>query len=98
LNNRKEKEGVRDLMINTRQNSGSRSGGGFSPRGRMISGKKLDAIRTDVCLDMAELELIKRCVTEHGKIQPARISGISAKQQRRIKQIVKRARTMGLFA
>ena len=42
-------------------------------------------------------ELLRRFVTEHGKIIPARLTGASSKQQRQIKRGVRRARVMGLI-
>ena len=47
-------------------------------------------------LDGGNYELLRRLMTDHGKLLPARITGVSAKQQRRIKQYVRRARVMGL--
>jgi len=37
-------------------------------------------------------ESLDKFVTHHGKILPQRITGVSAKQQRRIKRTVKQAR------
>ena len=37
-------------------------------------------------------ESLEKFVTHHGKILPQRVTGVSAKQQRRIKKIVKQAR------
>ena len=44
-----------------------------------------------------DYELIRRFLTEHGKIVPARLTGVSAKQQREIKRIVRRLRVMGIL-
>jgi hypothetical protein len=41
---------------------------------------------------------LRRFVTDHGKIMPARLTGANAKQQREIKKGVRRAREMGLLA
>lgn len=41
-------------------------------------------------------ELLKKFMTEHGKIMPRRITGTSAKQQRQLKQAIRQARIMGL--
>lgn len=48
-------------------------------------------------IDINDFEFLKRFVTEHGKIIPARLTGATAKQQRQIKHGVRRARTMGLL-
>lgn len=48
-------------------------------------------------ININDHEFLKKFVTEHGKIMPARLTGASAKQQRQIRQGVRRARTMGLL-
>ena len=47
-------------------------------------------------IDDNDPEFLRRFVTEQGKILPIRISGMTAKQQRRMKRGVRRARNMGL--
>jgi len=47
-------------------------------------------------LDGDNYELLRRLMTDHGKVLPSRITGVSAKQQRQIKRYVRRARVMGL--
>ena len=42
-------------------------------------------------------ELIQKFVTDYGKIIPARLTGATAKQQRQIRNAVKRARVMGIL-
>ena len=44
-----------------------------------------------------EVDTLRRYLTDHGKIVPARLSGVSAKQQRRIRRGIRRARVMGLL-
>ena len=48
-------------------------------------------------IDYKDSELLRKFMTERGKITPRRISGTSAKQQREIKQAIRRARVMGLL-
>jgi len=48
-------------------------------------------------IDFKDYELLKKFMTEQGKILPARITGANAAQQRQIKQAIKRARVMGLL-
>lgn len=47
-------------------------------------------------IDYKDYELLKKFMTEQGKIMPRRISGTSAKQQRQLKEAIRRARVMGL--
>ena len=49
-------------------------------------------------VDINNVEFLRRFVTEYGKIVPARLTGITAAQQRQVKQGVRRARNMGLMA
>jgi small subunit ribosomal protein S18 len=48
-------------------------------------------------VDWKDVDFLRRFVPERGKIMPRRISGISAKDQRRIAQAIKRARAMALL-
>ncbi len=47
-------------------------------------------------LDPRDTEALRRFMTEHGKIVPARLTGLPAKQQRRIKRVIRRARVVGI--
>ncbi|MDQ3634179.1 MAG: 30S ribosomal protein S18 [Acidobacteriota bacterium] len=48
-------------------------------------------------VDWKEVEYLSRFIPERGKIMPRRISGVSAKDQRRIARAIKRARVMALL-
>ncbi len=48
-------------------------------------------------VDWKDIDFLKRFIPERGKIMPRRISGITAKDQRRIAQAIKRARSMALI-
>jgi len=48
-------------------------------------------------VDPYDYDLVRKFVTEHGKIISSRISGASAKQQKQIKKAVRRARVLGLI-
>lgn len=48
-------------------------------------------------IDYKDSELLKKFMTERGKITPQRITGTNAKQQRQIKRAIRRARVMGLL-
>ncbi len=51
-----------------------------------------------ITFDYKDVQLLRRFVTEHGKIVPRRISGASAQQQRALTLAVKRARVMALLS
>jgi small subunit ribosomal protein S18 len=48
-------------------------------------------------IDYKDIELLKRFITERGKIIPRRISGASAQDQRRLRTAIKRARNIALL-
>lgn len=48
-------------------------------------------------IDWKDTDYLKKFVPERGKIMPRRISGVSAKDQRRIAKAIKRARAMALL-
>ena len=64
----------------------------FGPR------KHVRYLDPTVVVDSNDIDLLRRFVTEYGKIVPARITGVTAMQQREIKRGVRRARNMGLLA
>jgi small subunit ribosomal protein S18 len=49
-------------------------------------------------VDFKDERLLRRFVTERGKIVPRRISGTCAKHQRMLTQSIKRARHMAILA
>ena len=79
---------------------------GSPPRGRRRTTNNNDAFgmrRTakfleDVLeIDYKDHELLRKFMTERGKILPARTTGVNALQQRRLKRAIRRARVMGLL-
>ena len=46
-------------------------------------------------IDVNDVDILKKYVSENGKIMPIRISGLKAIHQRKVKQGIRRARTMG---
>ena len=48
-------------------------------------------------VDWKDVDYLRRFIPERGNIMPRRISGVTAKDQRRIAQAIKRARTIGLL-
>ncbi len=48
-------------------------------------------------IDWKDIEFLERFIPERGKILPRRISGISAKDQRRLARAIKRARVMAML-
>ena len=48
-------------------------------------------------VDYKDTELLKRFISERGKILPRRVTGTSAKNQRKVVNAIKRARVMALL-
>lgn len=48
-------------------------------------------------VDYKDHELLRKFMTERGKILACRFTGATAKQQRQIKRAIRRARVMGLL-
>ncbi len=48
-------------------------------------------------VDYKDVDLLKRFISERGKILPRRVTGTSAKNQRKVANAIKRARIMGLL-
>lgn len=48
-------------------------------------------------IDYKDHELLRKFMTERGKILPARTTGATALQQRQLKRAIRRARVMGLL-
>lgn len=67
--------------------------GGFKRR------KKVDFIAANKIefVDYKDTELLKRFISERGKILPRRVTGTSAKNQRKVVNAIKRARVMALL-
>lgn len=48
-------------------------------------------------VDYKDIELLEKFINSHGKILAARVTGLSAAQQRNMAKAIKRARFMGLL-
>jgi len=48
-------------------------------------------------IDYKNVKLLKRYISENGKILPSRITSVSQKKQRKLSQSIKRARTLALI-
>ena len=59
--------------------------------------KRLSPIRPGDPIDYKDVDLLKKFITERGKILPRRLTGLTAKQQRDLTNAVKRARIVALL-
>ncbi|MFB8791830.1 MAG: 30S ribosomal protein S18 [Potamolinea sp.] len=59
--------------------------------------KRLSPIKPEDPIDYKDIELLRKFVTERGKILPRRITGLTSKQQRDLTKSIKRARILALL-
>ena len=62
-----------------------------------ISLKRLSPIKPGDPIDYKDVDLLKKFITERGKILPRRRMGLTAKQQRDLTNAVKRARIVAML-
>jgi len=58
---------------------------------------RLSPIKPGDPIDYKDVDLLKKFITERGKILPRRLTGLTAKQQRDLTNAVKRARIVALL-
>ena len=68
-------------------------------RGKKRRRKKVDPFAGDKInmIDYKDVALLKKYISERGKILPRRVSGTSAKAQRKLTVAIKRARNLALL-
>ncbi|MBD1910623.1 MULTISPECIES: 30S ribosomal protein S18 [unclassified Leptolyngbya] len=59
--------------------------------------RRVSPIKPSEPIDYKDVDLLKKFITERGKILPRRITGLTAKQQRDLTQSIKRARLLALL-
>lgn len=64
---------------------------------RRLSVRRKRTLDPNLVIDYKKPDLLKRFITDRGKIIPRRISGATAKQQRHICRAIKRARFLSLI-
>jgi small subunit ribosomal protein S18 len=91
-----ESRGGRPVAASSRPTGGDKAMVGNK---RYFRRKKVCFLYTEKIdhIDYKDIELLKRFITERGKIIPRRISGASAQDQRRLRTAIKRARNIALI-
>ncbi|MDM9381972.1 MULTISPECIES: 30S ribosomal protein S18 [unclassified Chlorogloeopsis] len=59
--------------------------------------RRLSPIKPGEPIDYKDVDLLRKFITERGKILPRRITGLTAKQQRDLTLAIKRARILALL-
>jgi small subunit ribosomal protein S18 len=59
--------------------------------------RRVSPIKPEEPIDYKDVDLLRKFITERGKILPRRITGLTAKQQRDLTVAIKRARVIALL-
>lgn len=59
--------------------------------------RRLSPIKPQEPIDYKDVDLLRKFITERGKILPRRITGLTSKQQRDLTLAIKRARIVALL-
>ncbi len=59
--------------------------------------RRLSPIKPEDPIDYKDVDLLRKFITERGKILPRRITGLTAKQQRDLTKAIKRSRLIALL-
>ena len=59
--------------------------------------RRLSTIKPGDPIDYKDVDLLRKFVTERGKILPRRITGLTSQQQRALTLAIKRARVLALL-
>lgn len=59
--------------------------------------RRVSPIKPGDPIDYKDVDLLRKFVTERGKILPRRITGLTAKQQRDLTKAIKQARILALL-
>lgn len=59
--------------------------------------RRLSPIKPGEPIDYKDIDLLRKFITERGKILPRRITGLTSQQQRQLTAAIKRARILALL-
>ena len=76
--------------------SGPRRGGPGGRRGERIRPRKYTKINSET-IDYKDLTLLRRFLSDRGKVRSRRVTGLSRQHQRELAVAVKRARELGML-
>ena len=62
-----------------------------------FSRQRTSPIHASETITYKNVDLLRRFITEQGKILPRRLTGVTAKQQRQLSRAVKQARILGFL-
>nr|QVY58041.1 30S ribosomal protein S18 [Betaphycus gelatinus] len=63
----------------------------------ILYNKKSSLIKNNTILDYKDIDLLRKFITDQGKILSRRSTGLTAKQQKKLTKSIKRARILSLL-
>nr|QCI05268.1 ribosomal protein S18 [Centroceras clavulatum] len=63
----------------------------------ILQNKRNISIKSNEIVDYKDIDLLKKFITDQGKILPRRSTGLTIKQQKQITKCIKRARILALL-
>jgi len=63
----------------------------------ILYNKQSSPIKTNEILDYKDIDLLRKFITDQGKILPRRSTGLTTKQQKKLTKSIKRARILALL-
>jgi small subunit ribosomal protein S18 len=85
-----------EMETDDRSDRNGRTGRGSRPTGRRRRVSRLSAEKIDY-IDYKDVKLLQSFIADNGKIMPRRLTGVTALQQRKLSEAIKRARTLALL-
>ncbi|MCS6782022.1 MAG: 30S ribosomal protein S18 [Gloeomargarita sp. SKYBB_i_bin120] len=59
--------------------------------------RRVSPIKPSDPIDYKDIDLLRKFISEQGKILPRRVTGLTAKQQRQVTRAIKQARILALL-
>ena len=63
----------------------------------VLYNKKSSPVKPNEELDYKDIDLLRKFITDQGKILPRRSTGLTSKQQKKLTKSIKRARVLSLL-
>jgi small subunit ribosomal protein S18 len=86
----------RNTEFDSDERNGKGGGKGMRTASRRRRVSRLSAEKIDY-IDYKDVKLLQAFIAENGKIMPRRLTGVTAWQQRKLSEAIKRARSLALL-
>ncbi len=82
-------------MIRKKRDNNTRPGQRDKGEQRLMKRRRVVEGMSEI--NLKDPEVLRKFITDHGKIMPTRATGLNTKNQRKVRQAIHRARVMGLL-